>query len=212
MSSSNLNKLRNEILALERDSDKFVSSKKYYAIEITIPDIDEDKIKQLGKDMVLDADNQPLFSYICHNRLYLFFSCLEQGSHYLNGSHHLLCSTYGSKITETCQNTGVVTCKLIELDTQNQVYIYLVWKNTEAHFESLSRLLDCTLEEAYKNTLQESTELLEKKGIIWDDVSKFGKFGIIYRLKEKRGKVVVSTFSTFLDSRKKTKHMDYLFG
>ena len=92
------------------------------------------------------------------------------------------------------------------------MYTYLVWKNTETHFSCISRLLKCPTSETYKRTLQESVKLLEKGEINWEEIPKFEKFGTIFRLREKKGKLLVSSLSKLLDSRKKSKHMCYLFG
>ena len=161
--TSNLNKLRNEIRTIVNDSDRIIPCKKYYAIEIFIPDIDEEKIKEIGRSLILDASNQPLFTYVNYNCIYVFFSCLDNGNHYLGGSHQLICSIYGSKITKLVelQDDKYVSCKIIEFESQNQVFVYLIWKNTETQFNCISYHLQLPLEEIYKNTLQESISILD---------------------------------------------------
>ena len=101
MTSSNLNRLRNEIASLEKESDHCIPYDKYYVLEILIPvkACEGDSIRELGKNLVLDSKNQPLFTYVRYNRIYVFFSCLEKGNHHLQGSHQSLCSRYGCEIT-----------------------------------------------------------------------------------------------------------------
>lgn len=212
--TSNLNKLRNEIKSIEFESDKFIPYNKYYAIEISIPDIEEEKIKEIGRNLILDSSNQPLFTYVNNNSIYVFFSCLDSGSHYFEGSHQYICSIYGSKITKLIElaEDKYVSCKIIEFESQNQVFIYLIWKNTETQFNCISYYLESPLEEVYRNTLQESISILGKKNIVWDELDKFKKFGIIYRLRERKNRIVITSCSKFIDSRKKNKHMEYLFG
>lgn len=210
---SELSQLQNEILLLESQSDRYVPYDKYYALEVSFPrEIPIETIQNIGKKYVVDTDNQPLFTYSYGHKVLLFFSSLYEGKHYLSGSHQRLCSEYAAKTSKNLESDLSTTCKLVEFESRNRVYTYLIWKNVEAHFGCIAHRLGISFSESFKKTLQESKDLLKESGIDVEQIPKFEKFGAIYRLREKKGKVSVCSLSTFLDSRKKNKHMEYLFG
>ncbi len=218
MSSSHLNRLQNEILMLKSKSNKFVPYEKYYIIHIQFPNIDIPRasIDKWGKECILDRNNQPLFVYVCYNEIYLFFSCLAEGEHFMKGGHQELCSMYSSMLTnKICQIADVsddkyVFCNLIELETQSKVFTYVLWKNAQNSFRSLASHLKVPIEEVYKRTFEESLALIEATP--WDDIPKSERYGTIYKLKKKKGRIILSSFSKRIDARKKEHYMTYFFG
>ena len=218
MTSSHLTRLRNEIAALESQSWRFVPREKYYAVQIQLPNIDipHEKINKWGKGCVLNQDHQPLFVYVCQNEIYLFFSCLKEGSHFMGGNHQAICSLYSSKFTrKVCKTFSLskgnrVNCRLIELETQNKIFTFMLWKNTRCSFRCLASHLEIPLERAFQRTFQESVASI--KGTAWENIPKSEKYGVIYKLKDRKGKTILSSLSTLLDARKKEHYTSYFFG
>lgn len=212
MSASHLTRLRNEIASLEKESQRIIPSNTYYVVVICLADGEID-INEWGKNAILNSENQPLFVYVRQNEIFLFFSCLEEEPHYLSGNHQSICSKYTFEYSQKlaqAKSLGVASAKIVELETQNQIFTYLLWKNTECSFKRLSELLDIPLEKVYQRTIEELTAMVE--GQTWDSLPKTEKFGTVYKLKEKRGKTVLSSFSKRLDSRRKGHYLNYLFA
>lgn len=208
MSASHLTRLRNEIASLEKESERLIPSDTYYVVIICLEGGDFN-VAEWGKKALLNSDNQPLFVYVRHNEIYLFFSCLEGESHFLKGNHQLICSKYTCDYTQKISK-GTVSCKIVELETQNKIFTYLLWKNTECSFRCLSSLLNLPLEKVYQRTIEESASMTKEQ--TWEKIPKAEKFGTVYKLKEKKGKTVLSSFSKQLDSRRKSHYLNYLFS
>ncbi len=200
---------------LKHKSNKFISSEKYYVIHIQLPNTPRESVNKWGRECILDADNQPLFVYVCNNEIYLFFSCLSEGDHFMKGGHQEICSMYSSKLTnKICQinklsSSEYVFCNLIEFETRNEVFTYILWKNAKSSFQILASLLKIPIAEVYKKTFDESLSQIKTP---WDDIPKSERYGTIYKLKKKKGKVILSSFSKLIDARKKEEYMAYFFG
>ena len=214
MSFSHLTRIRNEMIALEKESEKCVPKESYYVIEIKLPST-VDEIWKWGKNIILNDDHTPLFVYIRNKDLFLFFSRSEEG-HHLNGCHQKLCSLYSSNFTQKLCKIGslsegeYVTCRLIELSTQNKVFTYLLWKNTETWFQFLSSFTNEPPEKVYQRTIQETLDIMNNNDT-WKALSKSQRYGILYKIKEKKGRTVLSSFSKPIDARRKEHYVSYLF-
>jgi len=211
MTSSHLNRIRNEIEDLEERSDKKVSPDSYYVVEILFMDIQpsEEKMSKWAKEII--KEDQPLFVYVRRKEMFVFYPPCEKG-HLLKGSHQRICSNYSSIYTAKLSKEDLPSqtlCCLTELNNQHSVFGYLLWKNIETQFQRLSGLLDLPMVKIYQMTLQEA---FDKAGKKWENSSKFEKYGTVYKLREKKGKTVLSSFSKSIDSRRCDHYLSYLFG
>lgn len=204
--ASHLNRIRSEIKTLKTKNEKFISPGSYYIVEITVPDISDQKCREWAKDLILDKDKAPVFVYTRLNEIFILYECLD--CPFLEGSHQRLCSYYSSVFTRK-SDSGYVKCGITELETQNEVFTYLLWRIIETQFLHLARVLEVPVEKVYQMTLDEACD---EAGDKWDRSSKFKKFGTVYKLREKNGKIVLSSFSKTLDARKRDHYLAYLFG
>ncbi|MDB4769432.1 MSCRAMM family adhesin SdrC, partial [bacterium] len=75
-------------------------------------------IEEIAKNLLTQKpEHQPSIVYFHENEIFLLFSCLEGGHHYLNGSHHRLCSEYCSYFCNIFEGRYVVDCSIIEFDS-----------------------------------------------------------------------------------------------
>ena len=61
-------------------------------------------------------------------------------------------------------------------------------------------------------TSSELMSMLKESGADWDAISDTEKYGIFYKLKKRRGKVIVSSISEAFDARDTRKYTTFIFG
>lgn len=220
MSISNVKKLRNEMTDLEKESDRYIPSYNYYILVLTIGTLGEADVKtpselhEISKKMLTrNIHHQPLVSYVFLNNIYLVYSCVdEEYEHYKNGSHHTIISEYVSSLSMELKKR--VYGSIIELETKTSVATYFTWK---IHSNSLGYMVKVSKKKiTYNNTknktLGELIIILKENGIEWNDLESCDKYGTFYKLKKKKGKVVIVELSEFFDSRDMKKYINFIFG
>lgn len=217
MSISYIKKIKNEINEIERESDKFISSNKYYIIYLKFP-IDQcenlslEVTKKLGKIFLNNKpDHRPLCNYVLEDEIYLIFP--PSDDHYLDGSYQKIISEYASFFSNYMKCSSVI-CKIIEFSSQIQIVTYFTLKtylNSRKFIIKLSKD-KISEEDISSKTLFELVEDLEKDGISWDGISNENKFGIFLKFKKQNEKLVISTLSECFDARNNEKYINYIFG
>lgn len=208
MTTSHLNRIRNEIEDLRDQSDRKLSLDNHYVVEIflKVEDIPQKVLINWGKEII--REDKPLLVYVRPCAIFIFFASNQNPKE----SHQVICSDYSSKYTEKLYKNdlqGRVRTTLTELSTQHAVFAYLLWRSIETQFQLLSKLLNIPMHKIYQLTLNEAST---KSGNRWESSSKFDKFGTVFKLREKKGKTVITSFSKPIDSRRRDHYLSYLFG
>jgi len=212
MTSSNVRKLQNEMVAIEEESDRFVPLDSYYCINITIPELDSDTNDLAIKFLTKNMKHQPLFTYSFDKTLLLFYSCMEEGkSHYLNGSHHSLISEYTSILV--LETGKPVNCSIVEFDSRVCVSTYFLWKTHDNSKKCMVGSSDGKISfvDTKTKTSNELIDILKTLDITWEGIPTHVKFGTFYKLKKRKGKVVISKLSENFDSRENKRYSNFMF-
>lgn len=214
MNLSSYQRLMNDIRACEENSDKKINSDVYFIVKLSLLNEDIDITSFIKKDLVAKniMNVEALSAYVYRNTAYILFSSVE-GTHYLDGSHHALCSHYASNATEYHGCHAI--SKVIELDNRDKVSIYLQAMVTENMKETIRRVSNITVskKETTALTHAELINLLEQKtNIKWDETPTAQKYGIFYKLcVGKDGTKKFSTLSEIINSKSIEKLNDFLF-
>lgn len=208
-------RIKNDMEDIEHDSDKFISSGKYYIIHISIPNYPPENMKNFGKIFLTrNSEHQPLSTYIFENELYLIFSCYEEEkSHYLEGSHQEIISEYVSFISSETSSSEI-KAHIVEFYTQTQIISYFIWKIYLNSRMYISKISDGKIDsnDIQSQTLNEITTLLGEYGVDWESLPNENKYGVFYKLKKSNEKYVISTLSEYFDARNNQKYLNYIFG
>lgn len=208
--TSNSKKLNNEMLLLEKQSDRTIKNEKYYIIFLRFAEGTEGLVN-IAKDLLRDKTNQPFVIYLYDNEIMLLFSCRENQEHFLHGSYQALISYYtllGYKKSGTDLNV-----KIIEMDTRTQIYTYISWKiytNSLSTIAKLSNIL--TTKDVNNKTQQELLDTLKTEDIIWHDVPKHDKYGTLYKLQTKKNKLVILSLSDAFNVKDEQKYKEFIFN
>ncbi len=210
-----LRKLKNELTDSEETSDRKIDPSLYYIIHIEADAPAEYFAEEAKAILRRKGEHTPVVIYVGNNQLYLLYSCLEGGqqSHYLRGSHQLLCSKYVSYFVE--QLSVPVVCRIIEFSERTKIVIYFQYQIFEhqkaaicAHSKgkiTKKDLLSLTLSEAI-------TALESRAGVKWDQVSQSERYGVFYKLIKTKTDEKFSRMTESFDLRHLDKYLDYLFG
>lgn len=215
MSLSSTKRLHHEVISLEEDSDKFVPYDKYYVIAITILSgkVTLKDIQGWAKMMLTyDENHQPLVTYTYGMDIFLMYSCLNEGEdHYLKGSHQKLCSKYVSIFNNLIKGDSNVECKIVEVDTQNQMFAYFSYKIFNNSQNTLIQLSNgkITLKDIVYKTSKELHSQLDRR---WDDIPKIERYGVFYKFKRKKNGVAITSLSDLFDARDHKKYNAFLFS
>lgn len=233
-------RIHNDIQEYELSSDRKIPYSFYYIIKIEFyldqpetsifdlkidqnsPKIFEDtNLEVCIKHILKTRQPPPLISYTNRSDtkidLYLLYSCLDSGSHYKNGSHHLICSEISSCLSR--KYDCLVLCNIVELKTRTEVYAYFQYKIYE-HVKNiivkLSNSKISTKESINLTHYELINELKERGNVVWENVDPSVRFGIFYkiirRLKAKKGDSVdFLTMSEMIDFRDIRKYERYFF-
>ncbi len=214
MTTSNIKKLNNEMTMLEEISDRYISCENYYVIKILMSVGVDKEIQEWTRELLSKNKNhQPLVVYTFGNEICMLFSCLEEGEHYLSGSHQRLCSEYASIYSRMVGNN--VECKIVEMKTHTQVFTYFSWKVFNNSRRKIIDLSDgqITSKDIMYRTSSEIIDTLKEIGVEWEECPNDLRYGVFYKLRRKRkGKVVISSLSEPFDSRENKKYISFLFG
>jgi hypothetical protein len=211
MSSSSTRRVHNDIAECESNSDKFVDPNSYYVVKVIFEDSTVNTT-DIAKKTVNATEPATLVTYSFGNELYILFSSIECGSHFLNGSHHGLCSHYTSEfvIEKGCK----VSCSVVEIESRSKVLVYFQTKvydaAKKAAFSAGKGKL--TKKDISQLSITDISELLKKAGVVWDDLDNKTKYGCFYKKIGSDGKYKLSTLSESISLRDADKYLNYFFG
>ena len=202
------------MILIEQESDRYIPPHKYYILILTISDTKSLNLREIAKKMLVkNISHQPLSAYVFENDIFLVYSCVDnEQNHYNGGSHHKIISEYVSGLT--LQLKTKIEGKILEFDSKTSVITYFIWK---IHSNSLKFMVDVSNDkissgDTKTKTLGELTLSLQDLGIDWDNLDPVDKYGVSYKLKKKKGKIIVCQLSEFFDSRDMKKYLNFIFG
>nr|QBK86651.1 MAG: hypothetical protein LCMAC102_04470 [Marseillevirus LCMAC102] len=210
-------RLHNEMILLEEQCDRYISYEKYYVINIEIiqGDISSEEIQKWSKTFLTSNRNRPIAVYIYQLTISLIFSCLEENeSHYLQGSHQNIISDYTSIVTNMIQTESNVKCNIVEFDTQTQIFTYFLWKVYCNSRNCINKISPNNIKLTYIKslTLSELINMLKDLGIDYSNLPSMERYGIFFKLKRKKNKIVVVSLSEEFDARDTRKYTNFIFG
>jgi len=220
---------------LEKESDRYILFNDYYILILNIGEIFYKKsptksekrsplksessrplnVHDLAKKLLSrNTFHQPLATYVFGNSIFLVYSCVdEEQTHYKDGSHHKIISEYVSMLSIELKRT--ISGSIVELDTRTSVSTYFAWK---IHSNSLEFMVEVSkgqisLNDTKTKTMGELTIILQDNDVDWNSASLAPeKYGVFYKLKKKKGKVVIVDLSELFDSRDMKKYTNFIFG
>jgi hypothetical protein len=178
---SSSKRVQNDISACEENSDRRIPADKYYIVFIEL--VGTDSLTNTVKTFLKNRDeHRALAVYVYENQAHLLFSSVEEGDHYLRGSHHAICSEYASLVTLEHKCSSRV--KIVELDSRTVILVYFqtkVFENAKKSAHLLSKNT-ITKKEINQLTFGEIIPLLkEKASVSWEKIAGGQRFGTFYK-------------------------------
>jgi hypothetical protein len=211
-----MQRVANDMVSCEHDSDHKVKSENYYIVRLELLDDTLDLSEFAKKDIMAKhiMGEAIMCAYVYYNTAYILFSSTDTKLHYLGGSHHELCSHYASNATKF---TGSQTrCNIIEFDSRTKILVYFQTKVFENMRASVKYLSNVTIDKKEASTLtqQELIDALEKRTAVkWADTPSSERFGIFYKYHVlANGTRKFSIMSEQFDAKHMDKYHSYLFG
>lgn len=217
MSFSSVKGLQNEMKNLEDESSLFVTPDKFYIVKIQIyENFAFSRIRSLGEQFLMCSDPQPLCVHIFSNEILLLFSCVEEPQqHFCEGDvlaiiSHFVCET----LKEFIKELPKINAKVVQFKTQTQVFAYLTYSIFQ-HSQNL--MIKISEGKITQNELQFLTELEliniinKNSGIKWQNLENAEKYGILLRLRIKKGELIVNQMSEMFDARESAKYLKFIF-
>jgi len=206
---ASLKRLQNDISFQEDLSDRRVPSNSYYIILIQSQDAPPKSIASLAKRLIKEMD--ALCVYVYERSMYLLFSAVEDGTHYLSGNHHALCSKYTSLAV---LDLGLeVSTKIIELETKTKVLVYFYGKIYENMKQTAIQKSNGKIDKKDITQLtfgEIKKELMSRCAVNWERLTNDEKFGTFYKyISEPKAKYVA--MSEMINISTPDRYMEYLF-
>ena len=228
-----IRRLQNDVAIIEDTSDRKIPFGFYYIVKIGIRSSDHipntiwTPQKLLRK--TFGSDGSPISVYENYfgatpggenlREIYLLFSCLENGNHYLAGSQQKICSEF---VTEaTLEYKTHVTCSIIEFDSRTKIQIYFQTKMYEFTLSQIRDIIKNMSDHDDFSGIKESLEFIKKNakkhGIspnVWETTDPERKYGVFYKIlnADGEGKKKIAKFSSFIDLENIDAFSNYLFG
>lgn len=207
--ASSAAKLHHDVLSYETGSDRKIAPENYYIVKIQLlkKRISLEEMKDILKEessFIFDKE-RPIGVFIFKDIIYIVFSSLESGSHYMEGSHHSICSTFTSKYS--LKYDCSVLCSIVELDARIKVLIYFQTKIYEGARHYALKMMKKNDE----STLSELISILNQKSKSWDKVESYKKYGLFYKCIDLDRKKFVY-YSDFVNAENLEKFRRFLFG
>lgn len=216
MALSSLQRISNDMTLCEEDSDHKVKPENYYIVRIELLDDEGDLCEFAKKDiMAKHVMGFPvLCAYVYYGTAYILFSSTDSKPHYLEGSHHALCSHYASNASIY---TGYQTkCGVIEFNSRTKILIYFQMKVFDNMKASMRFLSNITIDKKESATLtqKELVDTLEKRASVkWESALPSERFGTFYKYHVlANGTKKFSTLSELFDVKNMDKYTSYIFG
>jgi len=216
MSLSSLQRLSNDMLLCEHNSDHKVKPENYYVVRIELLDDSGDLTEFAKKDIIAKhtMGEAIMCAYVYYNTAYILYSSTDTKPHYLSGSHHELCSHYASNST---MFTGYRSrCSIIEFESRTKILVYFQTKVFENMKKSIIYLSNVSIDkkEVEMLTQKELIAALEKRAAVkWEEASTGERFGTFYKFHVlPNGSKKFSTISELFDAKNMDKYTSYLFN
>ena len=211
---SSSRRLQNDIAVHEENSDHRIPPDMYYVLFIEISgDASAISVAHTVKGWLKNKkEHQILVAYVYKNEIYLLFSSIEDGEHYLKGSHQALCSEYAS--LAAMEFHSKINVRIIELESRTKILVYFQTKIFENAKRSAQLLSKTTLSKKEINQLtfgEIITALQERASIKWDEILPGERFGTFYKYVVKDNKEKFSTLAEMIDMQDVSKYTSYLF-
>lgn len=212
---SSSKRVQNDISVCEENSDRHIPSDKYYVvfIELEAPSTKTTLASTVKMFLKTRNDHRALAVYVYKNEAHLLFSSVEEGDHYLRGSHHAICSEYASLVTleHHCKSR----VKIVEMDSRTVILVYFqtkVFENAKRSAYSLSKDT-FTKKEVNQLTFGEIIPLLkERASVSWDTLPGGDRFGTFYKyIVGTDGKEKFMTLTGMIDMQDPEKYTLYFF-
>lgn len=211
---SSIQRVFNDIILTEQNSNHKVVPENYFVVRVEILKDDIDMTEFAKKDLVAKKilRTSVLCGYVYKNVYTVLFSSTED-NHYLDGSHHELCSHYASNAAIFTKSQA--RCTITELESRTKVLIYFQTKIFENMKTSIIKLSNISIDKKDTSNLtqKELIEMLEKKASInWEDISCSEKYGTFYKyVLLQDGTKKFSLLTEYLDMKNIEKYNTYIF-
>jgi len=177
-------------------------SSSYYIVKLKSKNFDFCKNEDLVKQFLISSENNPYACYYNRDSLFLIFG----SSDYLKKFYHKIISNYITLFYKSAGIESSAECSLIEFDTRIQILMFFsitIQKHRNKYIESLLGKDFCYL------TQKEIDVKLEKKSIKTENHEIYGKFT---KLKEKKKRYCLASFSEPIDISDSDKYINFIFG
>jgi len=215
---SSSRRLQNDIADCEKNSDRKIAPDMYYIVCIELCKQTSTPSSSSSTNMVKNLlrtrkDHFALVGYVYDKEIYLLFSSVGEGNHYLEGSHQAICSEYASMASIEFGCRCVV--KIIELESRTMVLVYFQTKLFENAKRSAHLLSKNTIskKEIGQFTFGEIIQALQSRASIeWDKIPAAERFGVFYKYalgNNNKEKFIV--LSELVNVQEKDKYISYFF-
>lgn len=206
-------KLHNDVLQYELSSERKIPPSSYYVVKIkgdTIKDTKKMAKREISRK--LEGASSPLTVYVFQNEIYIVFSSLDNGEHYLDGRHHAIISNF---VCRYIKKYGCdVECSIVEFDSRIKVLVYFQTKIYEGTKRVVSKSLGLKdpTKEIMDMPMVEAVELLKKQDppVVWEDIPKHDRYGTFYKIGGRLGEY--SVFREKINSENIELFRKYLFS
>lgn len=213
---SSFQRIKNDMSLCEQSSDHKVRQENYFVVRIESHDVNTDMSEFAKRDIIAKTilGTSVICAYTYYNVSYILFSSTNGTPHYLDGSHHEICSHYASNATLFTKNH--VRCSIIEFESRIKILVYFQMKVFENMKTSILYLSDVTIDkkEVLTLTQNELIAVLEKRAsVIWNATPSAKRFGTFYKYYVlPNGGKKLSILSEIIDESNLDKYNSYLFG
>ena len=222
---SYVKKLTNEMILCEKESVNIIPPNFYYIVKIKfqIPQADDNMnlIAEIS-EIALHLAPKPIAVYYSSDTILLIFPRIEcsitnnfdSQHHEFEGNHNLIVSKYVLLFSKQLPMTSNISAEIVHFETQIKIFTYLSWIIFQTSQKAMIKLSNgsITQKEIQFRTDGELKIILEKQGVIWNNINSNEKYGALIRLKRKKEKTSVMYLSEFLDARDTKKYINFLFG
>ena len=145
--------IHRDMIRTQYDSDKYIDSKHWFAVNIDIESIDTTftKLEKVAVQLFMDTPRQPASIYACLDTLVLFFpplDTLDTMEEMFNGSHHRLISWFISRVYTLFKISPadiIVTVSISDFKSSFAIAEYFTWAcqlHQRAYMAALVRQID----------------------------------------------------------------------
>jgi len=222
--TSSIKNLSSEITNLIAESTNLIPIESFYVIK-TVVNVNEEILHSFSEIISKCLNFQPKPSACYHSytelqndifelSIILIFPFAEE-KHQLNGDHDLMVSKYTYFYSKIFSESNEILTKIIHFESDIQLFMYISW-----YSYNISRKCMCshsngsvTTKEINFRTDNELIDILGNvEGVMWDELSNEEKYGVISKIKKKKGEFVISTISEILDTREYKKYINFIFS